>query len=169
MLSHVLWGVLGSYALISYVEWHLHRNEMHHKGWLSRYEKSLFHNHQKVHHPTYHDDFETSSPPEHPEIGLTISTSRTLKYIALPLLAVAYFLPVEACILLLMTVLHHRLWNMFHVEMHYPAQRWFAATSLFRFLRRYHMVHHKHWTKNMNIIAIGADHLLGTYQKPATC
>jgi len=58
-------------------------------------------------------------------------------------------------------------WSEIHEEMHFPKGRWFSRTRVFKFLHAWHCLHHKHQSKNLGIICIGADYLLGTAKTPS--
>ncbi len=57
---------------------------------------------------------------------------------------------------------HHWVWNKIHLEMHKPEQRKFSHWPVYKFLARYHWLHHKYPNKNFNVVFPLADYLLGT-------
>ena len=53
-------------------------------------------------------------------------------------------------------------WNHIHLEMHKPEQRNFSTWPIYRFLARYHWLHHRYPDKNFNVVFPLADYVLGT-------
>jgi hemerythrin-like domain-containing protein len=59
-------------------------------------------------------------------------------------------------------IFHHWAWNKIHLEMHKPEQRVFSTWPVYKFLARYHCLHHRHLDKNFNVVFPLADYVLGT-------
>jgi len=57
---------------------------------------------------------------------------------------------------------HHWAWNKIHLEMHKPEQRVFSTWPVYKFLARYHCLHHRHQDRNFNVVFPLADYVLGT-------
>lgn len=83
---------------------------------------------------------------------------------ALPFAAViAIFSWQCALIFVGVVVFHHWAWNKIHLEMHKPEQRGFSKWPIYKFLARYHWMHHKYPDKNFNVVFPFADYVLGTH------
>jgi len=152
-----------AYCLISLLEHYFHKNHMHRNGWLNKIDHSWFEVHQKLHHPAYRGDFEHANPESHEGLGTRISHLKTVKYLGPVFVAFGYFFPVGSLIVFLTAMAHHTVWNLFHEEMHSPKGRFFSKWGVYRYLRKYHLIHHEHPRKNMNVVFPGADFLFGTY------
>ena len=57
---------------------------------------------------------------------------------------------------------HHWAWNKIHLEMHKPEQRVFSTWPVYKFLARYHCLHHRYQDRNFNVVFPLADYVLGT-------
>jgi len=57
---------------------------------------------------------------------------------------------------------HHWAWNKIHLEMTKPEQRVFSTWAVYKFLARYHWLHHRYQNKNFNVVFPLADYVLGT-------
>ena len=57
---------------------------------------------------------------------------------------------------------HHWAWNTIHLEMHKPEHRLFSTWPIYKFLARYHCLHHRHLDRNFNVVFPLADYVLGT-------
>ena len=57
---------------------------------------------------------------------------------------------------------HHWAWNKIHLEMHKPEQKVFSTWPVYKFLARYHCLHHRYPDKNFNVVFPLADYVLGT-------
>ena len=68
-----------------------------------------------------------------------------------------------AMTLLIVVGLHHFIWNQIHMEMHKPEKRFFSTWSAYKFLARYHYLHHRYPNKNFNVVLPLADYVLGTH------
>jgi hypothetical protein len=67
-----------------------------------------------------------------------------------------------AIIFVLVVGMHHQIWNMIHLEMHKPEQRFFSSWPIYKFLAQHHCLHHIHPNKNFNVVFPLADYILGT-------
>ena len=70
--------------------------------------------------------------------------------------------------LLIVVCLHHFIWNQIHMEMHKPEKRFFSHWSTYKFLARYHYLHHRYPNKNFNVVLPLADYVLGTHIRAST-
>src|SRR6266511_2375210 len=55
-------------------------------------------------------------------------------------------------------IFHHWAWNQIHLEMHKPEQRVFSTWPVYKFLARYHCLHHRHLDRNFNVVFPLADY-----------
>ena len=164
ILQMVGWLLL-SCILMSFIEHQVHRKLMHRRNFLSARTasfKRVYEAHALVHHRHYAETFsdEPVAPGEDEEIRLTVRKA--------PIKAAPFAAPIAlaswegALIFVGVVVFHHWAWNQIHLEMHKPEQRMFSTWPLYRFLARYHCLHHKHVNKNFNVVFPLADYVLGT-------
>ena len=154
-----------SCVLASFVEHQVHRRLMHRKNFLSARTmsfKRVFEAHALVHHKHYATIFsdEPVARGEDKEIRLTV---RKAPLKALPFAALISLVSWQgAAIFVAVMVFHHWAWNQIHLEMHKPEQRVFSSWSIYKFLARYHCLHHRHPDRNFNVVFPLADYVLGT-------
>jgi hypothetical protein len=154
-----------SCILMSFIEHQVHRKFMHRKNSLSARTasyKRIFEAHTLVHHKHYTEIFsdEPVAPGEDQEIRLTV---RKAPIKAMPFAAPIALVSWEgAAIFVAVVVFHHWAWNKIHLEMHKPEKRVFSTWPVYRFLARYHAVHHRHPNRNFNVVFPLADFVLGT-------
>ena len=157
--------VVVSCVLMSFIEHQVHRKLMHRRNFLSARTasfKRMFEAHALVHHKHYSEIFsdEPVAPGEDEEIRLTVRKA--------PIKAIPFAAPIAliswegAATLVAVVVFHHWAWNKIHLEMHKPERRTFSSWPIYRFLARYHCVHHRHPSKNFNVVFPLADYVLGT-------
>jgi hypothetical protein len=158
--------VMFSCILASFVEHQVHRNLMHRRNFLAARRASfrhIFEAHAFVHHKHYSEIFsdEPVARGEDKEIRLTV---RKAPIKALPLAALIALISWQgAAVFVAVMVFHHWAWNKLHLEMHKPEQRVFSTWSVYRFLARYHCLHHRHLDSNFNVVFPLADYVLGTH------
>ena len=70
-----------------------------------------------------------------------------------------------AIIFVATVVFHHWAWNKIHLEMHKPEHKGFSNWPIYKFLARYHWLHHKYPDKNFNVVFPFADYILGSNAK----
>jgi hypothetical protein len=148
-----------SCILMSFIEHQVHSRLMHRKTVAF---KRAFEAHAIVHHGHYSKIFndEPVAPGEDKEIRLTVSKA-PIK--ALPFAALIALVSWQGAIVFVITVcFHHWLWNKIHLEMHKPEQRVFHDWAIYKFLARYHWLHHKYPNKNFNVVFPLADYVLGS-------
>jgi hypothetical protein len=157
--------VIFSCILMSFVEHQVHRKLMHRKNFFSARTasfKRMFEAHALVHHQHYSKIFSDEPVPrgEDKEIRLTV---RKAPIKALPIAALIALVSWEgaACFIAAMTF-HHWAWNKIHLEMHKPEQRVFSTWPVYKFLARYHCLHHRYPNRNFNVVFPLADYVLGT-------
>ena len=158
--------VIFSCILTSFIEHQVHRKLMHRKNFLSARTasfKRVFEAHAFVHHRHYTEIFsdEPVARGEDKEIRLTVRKA--------PIKAAPFAVPIAlvswegAAIFVAVVVFHHWAWNQIHLEMHKPEQRVFSTWPVYRFLARYHCLHHRHVNRNFNVVFPLADYVLGTH------
>lgn len=152
---------LFSCVVMSFVEHQVHQQLMH-KCSLARFKKT-FEAHAITHHKTHYGKVFCDEPVavgEDQEIRLTV---RKAPLKALPVAAFVALFSWQGAIIFIATVtLHHWIWNKIHLEMHKPEQRNFSRWPVYKFLARYHWLHHKYPNKNYNVVFPLADYVLAT-------
>ena len=170
MFLEILGWFVFSCILMSFVEHQVHSQLMHKQNFLSRRRasfKKTFEAHAITHHKHYYKIFtdEPVPPGEDKEIRLTVHKA-PLK--AAPVALLLALISWKGAIILILTVmLHHWIWNKIHLEMHKPENRSFSNWPIYKFLARYHFLHHKHPDKNFNVVFPLADFILGTHVTPS--
>jgi hypothetical protein len=145
---------------MSFIEHQVHSRLMH-KASIAAF-KRTFEAHAIVHHKHYSKIFsdEPVAPGEDKEIRLTVHKA-PIK--SLPVTALIALISWPGALVFVATVtLHHWLWNKIHLEMHKPEQRGFSRWPVYKFLARYHWLHHRYPDKNFNVVFPLADYVLGT-------
>lgn len=170
ILHFVGWFIF-SCILMSFIEHQVHEKLMHKKNFLSEHFatfKHVYEAHAIVHHGQYSKVYtdEPVPPGQDKEIRLT-PYKGAIK--ALPFAALIGLVSWEgAAIFIATVVLHHWVWNKIHLEMHKPEGRSFSHWPIYKFLARFHYLHHCHPLKNLNVVFPLADFVLGTNVKKAT-
>ena len=167
VLQFAVWLTF-SCILMSFVEHQVHRQLMHRKNWLSQRTESykrVLEAHAVVHHKHYSGTFtdEPVPPGEDKEIRLNVHKA-PIK--ALPFAALVALVSWPCALVFIGVVtFHHWAWNKIHLEMHKPEGRGFSHWPIYKFLARYHCMHHIHPDKNFNVVFPFADYVLGTPAK----
>ncbi len=151
-----------SCILMSFVEHQVHARLMHRRS-VERFKKT-FEAHAILHHKIHYPDIfcdEPVPPGEDKEIRLTV---RKAPIKALPVAAIIALVSWQGALILMAVVtMHHWIWNQIHLEMHKPVGRGFSNWPIYKFLARYHWMHHKYPYKNFNVVFPLADYVLGTH------
>jgi hypothetical protein len=164
VLQSVGWFII-SCILISFIEHQVHSKLMHRRNILSRRSAGynhIFEAHALVHHQHYSKIFsdEPVAVGEDKEIRLTL---RKAPIKAIPFAAVIAFVSWQgAAVFVAAMYFHHWAWNKIHLEMHKPEQPIFSTWPIYKFLARYHWLHHRYQNKNFNVVFPLADYVLGT-------
>ena len=154
-----------SCILMSFIEHQVHRKLMHRRNFLSAHTasfKRVFEAHALVHHKHYAEIFsdEPVARGEDKEIRLTV---RKAPIKAIPIAALIALVSWQgAAVFVAAMIFHHWAWNKIHLEMHKPEQRVFSTWPVYKFLARYHCLHHRYPDKNFNVVFPLADYVLGT-------
>jgi hypothetical protein len=161
-----------SYVTLSFFEWFMHRYFMHRRGVAFFYKRIGFlrtahYRHAIQYHSVYYRRFDHEPDP----IGRFISIDPDYVFtitLAVPFLgALALLDSLLAVVFSVVLVTHHLIWALFHREMHVPSNAFFRDWSFYRYLARYHWMHHRYRGANFNLVFPLADVLLGTYRSPA--
>ncbi len=168
IINFIGWFVL-SCIIMSFVEHQVHRQLMHRRNFLSDRNPSFkrtFEMHAIFHHGHYAKIFSDEPVPkgEDQEIQLRVHKAA---YKALPVILVIAIFSIPCAIVFAGVVtLHHWIWNKIHLEMHKPVQPGFSQWPVYKFLARYHWLHHRYPDKNFNVVFPFADYVLGTVARP---
>ena len=164
-LELLLWLAIGIVA-ISLGEWTLHRFLMHRRWWLHRAVctvDGIWRRHTVLHHHKYYKRFD-HEPDEHGRhVNITLNPLQTAMYGIPAALLAAHLSPLGGVVIACLVIGHHVAWDALHTEMHMPAGTWFSRTAAYRFLRQYHLDHHRHTGYNFNVVVPLADYLMGTH------
>lgn len=173
--TQILGWIVFSYIFVSFFEWQIHRYLMHKKRlpkWVYRmspYILETFEAHAIRHHGIYYKEFDYEPNPEGREYNLDIKVGETVTMLAAVspfLIAMLWFWPLGGGILIGVTLLHNRAWNVLHRQMHLPQESWLKNSRVFHFLARHHFLHHEHPNSNYNVVFPLFDYLLGTNSRP---
>lgn len=160
ILQIVGWFIFSS-VLMSFIEHQVHSQLMHRRSFAAF--KRTFEAHAIVHHKKHYSKIfsdEPVAPGEDKEIRLTVQKA-PIK--AIPVAALIFLFSWQGAAVFVATVVfHHWAWNKIHLEMHKPEQRVFSSWPIYRFLARYHWLHHRYTDKNFNVVFPLADYVLGT-------
>jgi hypothetical protein len=152
-------------VLMSFIEHQIHRSLMHRKNILSGRLpafKKVFEHHAILHHGHYHKIFNDEPVPHGQDRHLRLSMKEGFLE-ALPISVLITTISWHGAITFLIVVcLHHFIWSQIHMEMHKPEKRFFSNWSTYKFLARYHYLHHRYPNKNFNVVLPLADYVLGT-------
>ena len=158
VLQLIGWFIF-SCMLMSFIEHQVHSKLMHKKT--AAFERAFL-AHAIFHHQHYTKIFsdEPVGPGEDKEIQLTVHKA-PIKAIPFALL-IALVSWQGALIFVFVATMHHWIWNKVHLEMHKPEQKAFSKWPAYKFLARYHWLHHRYQDRNFNVVFPFADYILGT-------
>jgi hypothetical protein len=166
MIAAVAWFAVWFVAM-SFVEHHAHRRWMHRKGPAHRWFPGIYRRHAVLHHRTYYRKFNHEPDPAGRVLNIRFEVLPSLPIAAAAALAILPFSVIAASMLCLAIFAHHAIWNAAHGEMHDPRGRFFARWRAYRFLARYHWMHHTYPGKNYNVVLPLADFVWGTHLAPS--
>ncbi len=158
ILQIVGWFIF-SCVLMSFIEHQVHSRMMHKKIEVF---KRAFEGHAIAHHKHYSKIFTDEPVPsgEDKEIRLNVYKA-PIK--AIPFVILISLVSWQGALVFIATAcFHHWVWNQIHLEMHKPEHRLFSNWMIYKFLARYHWLHHKYPDKNFNVVFPLADYVLGT-------
>ena len=152
-------------VLMSFIEHQVHCHFMHRKTFLAEFIaplKRIFKSHAIMHHGQYHKIYADEPVPIGEDRGIRLNVVEGMIE-ALPFSAVIAIFSIPCAIMFpFVAAMHHRLWNLIHLEMHKPEQRFFSKWPIYRHLARHHYLHHKFPGKNFNVVLPIADYITGT-------
>jgi hypothetical protein len=156
-------------VLMSFLEHQIHCNLMHKKNFLSKYflaVKKTFEHHAILHHGHYSRIFTDDVVAPGQDRGIRLNMTEGFIE-ALPISALIAIVSLPGAIIFEIVVcLHHFIWNIIHLEMHKPENRFFSQWPIYKFLARHHYLHHRYPDKNFNVVLPLADYILGTNTRP---
>jgi hypothetical protein len=168
--------VLLNYVVASFLEHLIHRFLMHGRPlpqrWYRRlpYLGDVFEAHALRHHGRWYRRFDHEPDPVGREENLAIRPLDTAMIVvaATPLWALELLVWAPgAAFLVGVIVLHSGVWNAIHRQMHLRGDAFFRDWAGYRLAARYHFLHHRHPTRNFNLVCPLADHLLGRVARPS--
>lgn len=163
IIEIICWAI-ACYVLISFAEHFAHRFYMHRNSWKRRsgYLWEIYEKHSILHHGRFYKDFNNDPDSAAKYVNITMNPFENLM-LGMPALLSLYFLSftVGMIVLFVFILAHAFIWSLIHSEMHEPKQAWFAKTSVYKFLLKYHQKHHEDNSVNFNVVCPGADFILG--------
>jgi hypothetical protein len=164
-----------SVILMSFVEhtihrWHSHKRPLPELAYRSiPYLEGVYHEHAKLHHQHYYEVFDHEPDPYGRDLNITLNVWLGGLIALICCVGFWFVWPVFAAVFFFTVIGHHLTWNLIHAEMHKPSGRLFARTFIYKFLARYHWMHHAYPGKNYNVVFPLADYLTGTHLSPRSC
>jgi hypothetical protein len=165
-------------VLLSFIEHFVHRSIMHRRGLpLALYRRLSFLDgywraHAVLHHATYYRRFNFEPDPLGREIDMRLglrTAARLYAGVFPAVLLLGLTEPMGAVVFSLAAVAHMYLWGVVHHEMHVPASHFLQRRAAYRFLARYHLLHHRYPGRNLNVVNPLADVVLGTLAHAKLC
>ena len=161
-MSDLLWqfplGFVGVIIYGSFFEWTLHRFVMHRPAPLVRYPYEL---HTLLHHHIFRAD-ETYHAQSKEMLEHVTFVPRD--YLILLLINVPIFLAFEyltgfplALPGSIAVLAYLGMFDALHWAFHVPKGRFFEKFGPYRFLKRHHLIHHRHYDRNLNVVFPLAD------------
>ena len=163
----ILW-ICGSYVVISFGEHFIHKFFMHRKELPSRLMPKhmwIYESHAILHHGKYYKVFNHEPDENGKFFNLHLEILLNLIVFAPIWLGLMMVSRTGGSILLAMIILHHLCWNLIHEEMHVPSKTWLSSFWPYKFLARYHYLHHKYPGRNFNIVCPLADYIVRSTAK----
>jgi hypothetical protein len=168
----IAWFV-GLSILMSIVEHQVHARMMHKRPRLSflknlRARQRMFTSHAIEHHRQYLKNFNDEPVPHGEDRGIRLNLLEGLvESLPVSLVLACFSLYTPAIIFPLVVCLHHTIWNLIHLEMHKPENRFFSKWAAYRAVARHHFLHHRYPDKNFNVAFPIGDFLFGTVARPS--
>lgn len=168
-------SLLTSLIVLSFVEHIIHGYVMHQRIFpefvYARISLLTMHlsDHVELHHNTYFKIFNYEPDEVGKRLNMTISYFTVflgLIGFSPVLLLLAYTVSIVPMLVFAAVLFTHRyLWNTVHREMHQPQYPWWSRLAPYRFLARYHYLHHQSHQRdvhvNFNIVLPFADFVMG--------
>jgi sterol desaturase/sphingolipid hydroxylase (fatty acid hydroxylase superfamily) len=165
-----LWLLL-SIPTMAFIEYAIHRWLMH--GGMFNWTKLKFFtqlhiDHKDLHHGKYYKKFNDEPDPYGKELNIKIDILVNSIIMIAVLIPIVIFVSLGFAITLLTVMLiHHCIWNAIHSEMHMPQKTWVSRLSTYKWLARYHYLHHRYRSRNYQIVIPIFDYVFGTSVKPS--
>jgi hypothetical protein len=162
LIAHGAVSLAFGYFVVSLVANAIHRWPSHDKRWKGAVWPfgEIFRRHI-LHHQAF-PGFDSPAHDDETLYALDIDARVTAAMVALMAAPLALVDPLTAAAMAGAIVLHNHIYNVVHREMHAPAGRWFAGSSLYRYYVWYHFLHHRHPRTRFDSAFPLADWLLGT-------
>lgn len=161
-----------SIVIISFIEYFVHRWIMHRRrlpDFVYRcipFLNKTYEQHNFLHHRKYYEEFNYEPDPYGRDIDIELDV-RLGAFLAFIVCIPIWFISSTFAIVFFFTLIaHHLIWNVVHSEMHRPKYTWFSNTRIYKFLAKYHWMHHTYPGKNYNVVFPFADYVMGAYIKP---
>jgi len=133
---------------------------------------NYFRAHAVLHHTKYYRifNFEPDHVGREIDMRLGLFTAIRLYAATFPLVLALAIIDLQGAVeFTLVAFLHMYLWGLLHHEMHVPKNSLIQQSRAFRFLARYHFLHHRYPRRNYNVIIPIADILMGTFAEARSC
>lgn len=164
----IIFEIIGWFALsaviMSFIEHQVHQKLMHKRS-IEPFRKT-FEAHAITHHTKHYLKVFSDEPVprgEDKEIQMTTAKAPIKALtVAIPLAFISWH---GSLAFILTVTFHHWVWNNIHLEMHKPEGKAFSKWPIYKFLARYHWLHHRYPDKNLNVVFPLADYVLGTSAK----
>ncbi len=175
LLGNFIGLVILNYVIISFLEHFIHRYLMHQrsfpKTWyvLGPYLHEVFCAHAIRHHRKWYKTFNFEPNPLGQKENLCILPIDTAAIILLTIpLWIVWMLisPLGGFMYVLMVIIHNQIWNRIHTQMHIPSDVFFKDWALYKYLARYHFLHHQYMGRNFNVVFPLADFCVGRMAQP---
>jgi hypothetical protein len=181
LISIAMWSgkivgwLIFSYIFVSFFEYQIHRHLMHRMRlpkWIYRaspYILETFEAHAVRHHRTWYKEFDHEPDPVGREENLDIKIGETVAILTclLPIFGLLFWLsPLGGSIVLAVSIIHNRAWNVLHRQMHMPQSVFFQRWPMFCYLARHHYMHHQQTRTNYNVVFPLFDYLMNSVAKP---
>jgi hypothetical protein len=162
---HAMVSAAIAYPIVSLIEYLVHRHVMHSprlaRALKSKYLWETFWQHAATHHRQCYDVFNHDDRPC-ADVNIVIKPVTSLAVAVLPCMVMLTIDPLTSAILLMGAMINGAVWSRVHAEMHRPTTAWICESSLFKYLRRLHFLHHRHPGTNFNTLCPMWDWVLGT-------
>jgi hypothetical protein len=164
-IIHIFCSFIEAYLILSLGEYiiNLHLMHSHRIARLLRsdYLWDIFYEHAIIHHHRCYDKF------DHEE-GACGHVNIRVPFKTAALAAIGPFLlllPIDALTAVILAagaIVNGAIWSSFHSEMHQPASSRIGKWSIFKYLRRWHFLHHRYPSANFNTLFLMWDWILAT-------
>ena len=160
-------------VLMSIIEHQVHCRLMHKKPRSAltrglRARQKMFTSHAVEHHTQYRKTFHDDPVPPGEDRGIRLNIVEGLvESLPVTVVLACFSLYTPAIIFPLVVCLHHTIWNLIHLEMHKPENRFFSKWAAYRAVARHHFLHHRYPDKNFNVAFPIGDFLFGTVARPS--